>query len=251
MNSSDYTPTKPRGPIAAHFTGPGPNVMLPSCLGSRTAINKREMPQFSFGVRHKSYSTDYSPGPCHNFPSGITRKGNDGTPKYSLYPRSRDMTIFKTPGPGAYSPEKAGRSASHHAPEHTFGSRTKGYTFDKSPAPNNYSIPTTLGGRSCVKPSKPVYSMRGRNTMGRYDEDLQKTPGPGSYDVVDPAIYKHKSPMYSITGRNQLPCDSTRKPGPGQHSPEKVTVNKRKAPKFSFGVPHSQYTTPLIIQSDY
>jgi len=94
----------------------------------------------------------------------------------------------------------------------------------------------------------PEYSMTGRSKIGGFDEDLQKTPGPGTYPVTNPSIYKNKSPNYSMTGRNQLPSDSTRKPGPGQHSPEKVTVNKRKAPQFSFGVYHSEYTAPLIVE---
>jgi len=51
---------------------------------------------------------------------------------------------------------------------------------------------------------------------------LLQTPGPGTYTVVHPNVYKQKSPFYSITGRNPLPTDSTLKPGPGAHSPEKV-----------------------------
>ena len=41
--------------------------------------------------------------------------------------------------------------------------------------------------------------------------------------------------------------DSTQKPGPGAHSPEKVELNKPAAPKFSLGIRHSEFVTPLII----
>ena len=44
------------------------------------------------------------------------------------------------------------------------------------------------------------------------------------------------------------PPDSTRKPGPGAYSPEKVHVNKPTQPKFSLGIRHSEYVTPLIIE---
>lgn len=37
-------------------------------------------------------------------------------------------------------------------------------------------------------------------------------------------------------------------PGPGSHSPEKVYVNKPCAPKFSMGIKHSDFLTPLIVE---
>lgn len=51
---------------------------------------------------------------------------------------------------------------------------------------------------------------------------LFQTPGPGTYDTADPSIYKDKAPLYSMTSRNVMPGDTTRKPGPGAHSPETV-----------------------------
>ena len=92
------------------------------------------------------------------------------------------------------------------------------------PAPNNYSLPSILGGKSSAVNSAPNYSMTGRSKIGSCDEDLSKAPGPGTYSVVEPSIYKKKDPLYSMTGRNQLPSDSTLKPGPGAHSPEKVIL---------------------------
>ncbi|XP_071506346.1 ciliary microtubule associated protein 1A-like [Diadema antillarum] len=242
----DWTPTKPRGPIAASFSGPGPSVMLPSCLGQRTSINKKMNPIYSFGIRHCKLFDDCSPGPCYAMNSRVSRKGHTGEPHYSLYGRPKDIKPFRTPGPGAYSPEKAGQSAHYHAPSYSLSSRTHGIKFDKSPAPNSYSLPSILGGRSCAKESLPVYSMTGRSKIGGFDEDLQKTPGPGSYAVVNPNVNKNKGPLYSMTARNTMPSDSTRKPGPGQHCPERVVINKKKAPVYSFGIKHSEYTTPLI-----
>ena len=51
-----------------------------------------------------------------------------------------------------------------------------------------------------------------------------QTPGPGTYRVIHPCVYKNRGPLYSMTGRNMLPSDSTKKPGPGAHSPEKVSL---------------------------
>ena len=39
-------------------------------------------------------------------------------------------------------------------------------------------------------------------------------------------------------------------PGPGAHSPERVNVHKPAAPRFSMGVRHSEYVTPLIVEID-
>lgn len=245
--SGPWVPTKPRGPIAASFTGPGPNVNLPTCLGGRTAITKCKKPEYTFGTRFKESKLFISPGPCYKMDPHVTRKGVDGTPHYSLYGRNKDIMRFKTPGPGQYSPEKAGDQSKYRSPIYSLSSRTKGTSNDKTPAPNCYSLPKVLGGKSCVKPSLPSYSMTSRSKIGSFHEDLQKTPGPGTYPVTNPNTNRNKAPVYSMTGRNQLPSDSTRKPGPGAHSPEKVTVTKRQAPAPSFGIHHSPYITPLII----
>lgn len=42
--------------------------------------------------------------------------------------------------------------------------------------------------------------------------------------------------------------DATMKPGPGAYSPERVYFNKKQAPKFSMGVKHSEFMTPLILE---
>ena len=42
--------------------------------------------------------------------------------------------------------------------------------------------------------------------------------------------------------------DSTQKPGPGAHYPERVHINKKSPPRFSMGIRHSDYITPLIVE---
>lgn len=246
-----YEGTKPRGPIAAMYSSPGPCYALPSLVGQPThdpRSSHSKAPAFSFGIRHGKMKDDCSPGPCHFLDSKCFRDGKDGTPHYSLNGRNRDLASFKTPGPGTYSPEKSGPSSRSMAAQYSFGSRTKHRQSDKTPAPNSYSLPTMLGStKESSKQQAPCYSMVGRSKIGSFHEDLQRTPGPGAYNTTDPNIVKGKGPQYSITARNTLPGDSTRKPGPGAHSPEKVTFNKTQAPQFSFGIRHSQYEAPLIV----
>ena len=76
--------------------------------------------------------------------------------------------------------------------------------------------------------------------------DLKKTPGPGTYNTTDPSVYRFRQHVYSMTGRNLQPGDSTQKPGPGAHSPEKVKINRRATASYSFGIRHSDYVAPFV-----
>ncbi|CAJ0956488.1 unnamed protein product [Ranitomeya imitator] len=183
--------------------------------------SKYRAPAYSFGSRRFKFVDDCSPGPGYLVPANITMRGKDGTPAYSLYGRPRDLNMFQTPGPGSYSPERAGKSAYRSAPIYSLGARTKTFSNDQTPGPAAYLLPSVLGPRIVNRSSAPNYSMTGRSKIGSFHEDLQKTPGPGTYRVVDPITYKYKPPHYSMTARNSLPGDTTQKPGPGAYSPEK------------------------------
>jgi len=246
-----YNYVKPRGPIAAMYGSPGPCYGLPGLCGQRQHDPRsvhRKGPAYPFGLRHGKFTDDCSPGPAYNVSAKIYRDGKDGTPHYSLYSRPKDSTMFRTPGPGAYAPESSGPMAYYHHPEYSFGTRHRQRRSDNTPAANAYSLDhmimrTVRAG----KRSAPASSMRPKTHPGAFYEDLAKTPGPAAHKVTNADLYKNKQPLYSMTGRNALPGDSTTKPGPGAHSPEKVYVTKRQAPQFSFGIRHSPYTAPLIV----
>jgi hypothetical protein len=70
----------------------------------------------------------------------------------------------------------------------------------------------------------------------------------GAYNVTKPGLYKQEPPHYSMIARNEMPGDTTQKPGPGNYSPEKVWVHKQQAPGYSFGIRHSMYEAPLIVE---
>lgn len=246
-----YNYTKPRAPIAAMYSSPGPCYGLPGLVGQsthdpRSVHNKGAA--YSFGIRHGKWRDDCSPGPCHFPSSKIFRDGQDGTPHYSLYGRQKNGQVFPVPGPGAYSPEHSGPTSKYMPPAYSFGSRHRHRHTDKTPAPNSYSLPGMLGRTvQSSKKQAACYSLTGRSKTGSFHEDMQKTPGPGCYNTTEPNMYKSRPPQYSMTSRNVMPGDSTQKPGPGAHSPEKVYMNKREQPHFSFGIRHSQYTAPLIV----
>lgn len=249
------TETRPRGPIAAMYGSPGPCYALPGLTGKvrhphdpRSVHNRA--PAYCFGQRHGKWRDDCGPGPVYNPNARFTRYGHDGSPHFSLYRRPVDLKLHKTPGPGAYSPEKSGATAYYHHPSYTLGGRFKQRGSDSTPAPNAYSLPPMMSAPAeSRKRRAPCYSLRGRSKIGGFHEDLQKTPGPGAYQTTDPNITKRRLPASSMTSRNPMPGDSTQKPGPGAHSPEKFYYKaKPAAPQFSFGIRHSQYEAPLIVE---
>lgn len=247
-----YNYTKPRAPIAAMYSSPGPCYGLPGLVGQNVHDPRSvhyKGAAYSFGTRHGKWRDDCSPGPTHFPDPKIYRDGRDGTPHYSLYGRQKDGANFPVPGPGAYTPERSGPSAKYMPPSYSFGTRHRHRSTDKTPGPNNYTLPGMLGGTVMSgKRQAPCYSLTGRSKTGGFHEDLQKTPGPGNYNTLEPNTTKSRAPIYSMTSRNVMPGDSTKKPGPGAHSPEKVYINKREQPQFSFGIRHSQYTAPLIVE---
>jgi len=99
-----------------------------------------------------------------------------------------------------------------------------------------------------VKKQAPMYTLTGRSKRGGFDEDLQRTPGPGAYNIVKSSTYKQEQPHYSMIARNEMPGDTTQKPGPGNYSPEKVWLHKQQSPGYSFGIRHSMYEAPLIVE---
>ncbi|XP_035169740.1 outer dense fiber protein 3B [Oxyura jamaicensis] len=177
-----WRPHRPRGPIAALYSSPGPKYGLPTNVGYwQHDPSRHRAPAYSFGARTAQHWDDRSPGPAYMVPPRTTVKGKDGIPAYSIYGRPRDLEPFRTPGPGCYSPEKAGKWAFPSAPVYSLRSRTKEFASDQTPG-------------------------------------LQ-TPGPCKYRVVDANVYKSRAPQYSMLARNVPPGDNTIKPGPGAYSP--------------------------------
>ena len=66
-----YEYTRPRGPIAAMYSSPGPVYQLPTLTGARThdprSVHGRG-PTWLFGIRHGKLTEDCSPGPATLLP---------------------------------------------------------------------------------------------------------------------------------------------------------------------------------------
>ncbi|MGH0127616.1 UNVERIFIED_CONTAM: hypothetical protein FKN15_035256 [Acipenser sinensis] len=173
-----------------------------------------------------------SPGPKYALP------GATGPAAYILPSVLGPRTVNKTSAPNFILTGRSKIGSVHE-------------DLQKTPGPGTYRVIDPCA----YKYKPPHYSMTGRNSMpgdttrkpGPGAHSPERTPGPGTYRVIDPCAYKYKPPHYSMTGRNSMPGDTTRKPGPGAHSPERVTIASGKAPVYSFGIRHSEYMAPLIV----
>ncbi|KAM6301746.1 ciliary microtubule associated protein 1A-like [Podargus strigoides] len=238
-----WRPHRPRGPVAALFKSPGPKYGLPSNVGYNLHDPSRNRaPAYSFGLRRDGQEKQRSPGPRYLLPPGTTVKGKAGTPAFSICGRPRDMKPFCTPGPGHYSPEKAERATFPSAPACSLRSRTRHCASQQTPGPAAYKLPPMLGPRVITKSSAPNYSMPGRSNVGTFNQDLCKTPGPGNYNPVSTNVYKQRAPQYSIPTRNAILRDTTIKPSPNAYYPQ-----QRRQRGVTFGIRHSEYLAPLIV----
>ncbi|KAM9148936.1 LOW QUALITY PROTEIN: ciliary microtubule associated protein 1A [Pangshura tecta] len=210
-----WRPHRPRGPIMAHFTSPGPKYSIQGTTGYlKHNPTKRKAPAYTFKGARPSLREACSPGPRYYVEPSMTRKGKETAPAYTMCGRPSVKTEV-TPGP----------------------------------SPGTYTIPRVMGPNTVDKTASPCYSMKWKSKLGRFDEDLHKTPGPAAYKKTDVDVYKKRAPKYSMSSRIK-PAGTVRHPGPGDYYPGKILNNNTDqalAPVVTFGIRHSEYTMPLIV----
>lgn len=249
-----YNYTKPRRPIAAMYTSPGPCYGLPTLVGYPNHDPRsvhRKMPAYIFGLALPISNETIGPGPAKYWLGKMHKDGPFNPPAWTMAALLNDIKGFLTPAPGTYRPEDCMTITHPRAPEYSFGLRHRQVRADNVPAPNAYVLDSMLGRTvRSSKPMAPVYSMLARNQRFSFQWDWAQTPGPCAYTVPVNNIYLLRPPIYSLTSKHYLPVDRTQKPGPGAHENEKVWIHKRAAPIYSFGIRHSPYTTPIIVAVD-
>ncbi|XP_005802295.1 outer dense fiber protein 3-like [Xiphophorus maculatus] len=246
-----WRPHRPRGLIAAQLGTPGPKYVLPGLTGANNHdVTKPKAPAYSISARPKVTNTDCSPGPKYMIPPNLTRFGKDGTPAYSIHGRPKPFAMFRTPGPAQYYPENAKKSLFRSAPSFTLSARHKDIAKTQTPGPASYKLPGIIGTKEITSPSSPSFTLMGRTQKGSFFEDLRKTPGPAAYNPADPYYSRLKPPQCTMKGRNFLPDRNAQTPGPGAYYPEKTNFIKPKAPSVTFGIHHSPYSVPFIVNMD-
>ncbi|XP_036717752.1 outer dense fiber protein 3 isoform X2 [Balaenoptera musculus] len=195
-----WRPHRPRGPIMALYSSPGPKYLIPPTTGFvKHTPNKLRAPAYSFHGAPMLLAENCSPGPRYSVNPKILRTGKDLGPAYSILGRYCTKTTL-TPGPGDYSPEKSTKHVFDLAPSHSISARTKTFRVDSTPGPAAYMLPVVMGPHTVGKASRPAFSIKGRSKLGSFSDDLYK-----------------------------------------------VTVTKPCAPIVTFGIKHSDYMTPLVV----
>ncbi|XP_037017232.1 outer dense fiber protein 3 isoform X2 [Artibeus jamaicensis] len=198
-----WRPHRPRGPIMALYSSPGPKYLIPPTTGFvKHTPTKLRAPAYSFRGAPMLLAENCSPGPRYSVNPKILRTGKDYGPSFSILGRYCTKTVL-TPGPGDYFPERSTKYVFDSAPSHSISARTRTFRVDSTPGPAAYMLPAVMGPHSVGKASQPSFSIKGRSKLGSFSDDLHK-----------------------------------------------VTMNKPCAPIITFGIKHSDYMTPLLVQTD-
>ncbi|XP_068272115.1 ciliary microtubule associated protein 1A-like [Nyctibius grandis] len=242
-----WRPHRPRGPITAQFTSPGPKYSIPRATGYLTHDpTKSKAPVWTFHGAKPPVVGSCSPGPRHYVQPSVTRNGKYVVPAHPIYGLPKIMLSNMTPGPSNYSTDKAGKHLYKCAPSPSMGFRFKAVKTEQCPGPDTYTLPRLVGPNTAYTRASPCYSMKGRSKHNDFAEDLSKTPGPAALPRLELDVCKKRAPMYTMGTRIRLGGDETVKPGPADYCREKVMLTKPQAPAHTFGLRHSVYTTTLI-----
>ncbi|KAM6392647.1 ciliary microtubule associated protein 1A [Pluvialis apricaria] len=241
-----WRPHRPRGPIMAQFTSPGPKYSVPGTTGY-LAHNptKARAPAYTFRGAKPPLADTCSPGPRYYVQPSVTRNGKHVAPAHHIGGLPKIKTEV-TPGPSDYSVDKANKHRYKCAPEQSMAFRHKAVKTDQAPGPATYTLPRLLGPNTAYTRASPCYSMTGKNKASGFAEDLSKTPGPAAFPKVELDVYKTRAPTYVMGTKATPGGDRTAKPGPADYCLGKVTLIKPQAPAPTFGIRHSAYTTPLL-----
>lgn len=119
-------------------------------------------------------------------------------------------------------------------------SRTYNPDRDQKPAPNAYMY-STKG----YKPRAPVYSLSSRIP----EIDFTNSPGPARYGGISKNLTNRRAPLFSMKPKIPPIRNGTNVPGPNRYDLNKYSPGNAP-PNYTFGIRHSEYAPPMIVQCD-
>ncbi|CAG9858776.1 unnamed protein product [Phyllotreta striolata] len=191
--------------------GPGPaKYLLPPAIGfPGHDFTKKRNPCYSMGLRLKTGTRPIGPGPAYGT-MNMTRRGIYSCPAYSMQLKTKELTKFRTPGAGTYATEQIPPMMHTRPPEYSLRFRHNPPKPTITPGPGKYAAPTCIGPKVPDKMSKAAYSM----SFKHYLRDLERSPGPANYPLVDVRLFKLRSPDYSCPTKVFPPLPKSVSPGP-------------------------------------
>nr|CAH8865994.1 unnamed protein product [Trichobilharzia regenti] len=164
MTDLGYKYTKPRVPIGAMYTSPGPIYMLPTLIGEKnhdTRSTHPKAPAYSLGKPLEELTVERSPGPAaYAQNSKLSNTGEAYSPKYTITGIQKPLKLGQRPGPADYDVQPAKKVVFPGIPAYPMGTRLKELKTDDKPAPNAYSLPPPSTQSDIV--TAPKYTMAGR-----------------------------------------------------------------------------------------
>lgn len=120
------------------------------------------------------------------------------------------------------------------------GIRTYIIDRDQKPGPNVYMYTT-----KSYKPKVPEFSLASRIP----EIDYTNSPGPARYGGTSRNITNRKAPLFSMKPRIPAIRNNTSVPAPNRYNLNKYSPGGA-APNYTFGIRHSEYAPPMIVQCD-
>ncbi|KAM6410662.1 ciliary microtubule associated protein 1A-like [Pluvialis apricaria] len=217
-----WRPHRPRGPIMAQFTSPGPKYSIPGTTGY-LAHNptKARAPAYTFQGAKPPLADTCSPGPCYYVQPSVTRNGKHMAPAHHICGLPKIKTEV-TPGPSDYSVDKANKHHYKCAPEQSMAFRHKAIKTNQTPGPATYTLPRLVGPNTAYTRASPCYSMTGKSKSSGFAEDLSKV----SYAPrLSPTHRASSAPLLRAEGL-QHPLQPLLMPlGGGQSSPAPTGIS--------------------------
>lgn len=95
------------------------------------------------------------------------------------------------------------------------------------------------------KPRVPEFSLASRIL----EIDFTNSPGPARYNATNKNLTNRKAPLFSMKPRIPAIANNTSVPAPNRYNLNKYSPGG-SAPLYTFGVRHSEYAPPMIVQCD-
>jgi hypothetical protein len=130
-----YNYTKPRVPISAMYTSPGPYLALPTLVGQHNHDPRsvhRKMPAYYLGLLCPIHSESLGPGPAY-WLGDMFKDGKYSPPMWTMGKILADAIQSLTPAPGAYRPEDCMKVSHEVPPAYSFGLRHRQARMDNVP----------------------------------------------------------------------------------------------------------------------
>lgn len=212
-------------------------------------------PGFSFGCRFSEKARP-TPGPQYMVESGLTPRGQEHGPSFSIRGRpTRSLWLTgssgNSPGPSAYNVASNFALRERRGPSYSIGAPYCSDHRRAGPAPNAYQLPSTLGMHVNTVRAAPAAAIHGKGSANKgFAYDNSKTPGPAAYGATDPYLTERRAPAVTIKSRTKEPAVKLITPGPGAYDPGNGSNVSKSGTRFSFGVRHGQQVRPYYTLAD-